>query len=318
MNPFRIPPAALGPALAVLVLTLSGCGKPSGESAAHEERAPAGPHGGALVILDDAAIRSAGIAVDSVGAGTIELTAELPGEIKLDAERSVEVRPTYAGRVRDLRAGLGARVERGEALATLLSNESLGEYTIEAPMSGTVIARPVNPGASVDHETVLYRIADLGTVWLDFPIYPQHLGRIRAGQRVRIRTEGGDPQSVTATVRYVGPMIDVDTRTTFGRVVLANADGHWQPGRLATAVVSLEKVRIAMAVPEEAIVRMGTGSAVFRADSGRFEVQPITVGRSDGRTTEVLTGLEPGARIVVRNAFLLKAELEKEAGGHED
>jgi cobalt-zinc-cadmium efflux system membrane fusion protein len=101
-------------------------------------------------------------------------------------------------------------------------------------------------------------------------------------------------------------------------VVLANADGHWQPGRLATAVVSLEKVRIAMAVPEEAIVRMGTGSAVFRADSGRFEVQPITVGRSDGRTTEVLTGLEPGARIVVRNAFLLKAELEKEAGGHED
>lgn len=318
MKTRRDPAATLVAALALLLLTLPGCGQPSPESHAHEEAAPTGAHGGALVVLDDEAVRSAGIAVDSVSTGTIELAAELPGEIKLDAEHSVEVRPTYAGRVRDLKAGLGARVERGEPLAILLSNESLGEYTIEAPMSGTVIARPVNAGASVDHETVLFRIADLRTVWLDFPIYPQHLGRIRAGQRVRVRTEGGDPQSATATVRYVGPMLDVDTRTTFGRVVLANADGRWQPGRLATVVVSLEKVRVAMAVPEEAIVRMGAGSAVFRADSGRFEVQPITVGRSDGVTTEVLTGLEPGARIVVRNAFLLKAELEKEAGGHED
>lgn len=318
MSPFRIPSVAPALALAVLALTWSGCGKPPGESVAHEEHPPLGPHGGALVTLDDEAARAAGIAVDSVGPGTIELTAELPGEIKLDAERSVEIRPTYAGRVRELMAGLGARVERGAPLATLLSNESLGEYTIAAPMSGTVIARPVNPGASVDHETVLFRIADLSTVWLDFPIYPQHLGRIRAGQRVRVRTDGGDSQATTASIRYVGPMLDVDTRTTFGRVVLANAGGRWQPGRLATAVVSLEKVRVAIAVPEEAIVRMGTGWAVFRADSQGFEVQPVTGGRSDGRTTEVLTGLEPGARIVVRNAFLLKAELEKEAGGHED
>jgi cobalt-zinc-cadmium efflux system membrane fusion protein len=82
--------------------------------------------------------------------------------------------------------------------------------------------------------------------------------------------------------------------------------------------VVLERVTVPVAVPEEAIVRIGDGAAVFRADSSRFEVQPVTIGRSDGLTTEIVSGLERGAPIVVRNAFLLKAELEKEEGGHED
>jgi cobalt-zinc-cadmium efflux system membrane fusion protein len=73
-----------------------------------------------------------------------------------------------------------------------------------------------------------------------------------------------------------------------------------------------------MAVPEEAIVREGSGAAVFRATPQGFELQPVMPGRSDGVMTEILSGLEPGARVATRNAFLLKAELEKEAGGHED
>ena len=89
-------------------------------------------------------------------------------------------------------------------------------------------------------------------------------------------------------------------------------------GRFASAIVVLERVRAPLTVPEDAIVRMGTGTAVFRADSSGFELQPVTVGRSDGSTTEIVSGLERGARVVTKNAFLLKAELEKEAGGDED
>jgi cobalt-zinc-cadmium efflux system membrane fusion protein len=87
---------------------------------------------------------------------------------------------------------------------------------------------------------------------------------------------------------------------------------------LVTAVVVCERVSVPNAVPEDAIVRMGSGAAVFRAGPEGFEVQPVTVGRSDGVTTEITTGVERGARIVTRSAFVLKAELEKEAGGHED
>lgn len=303
--------------LLVSSLSAFGCGTRTAEKEEHEEH-KTGPHGGSLVELSPEAVLSAGIAVDSVGPHAIEVVVELPGEIKLNAERSVDVRPTYPGRVRLLHAALGTFVHGGQPLAVIYSNESLSDYTIEAPMSGTVVARPVNPGAAVDHESVLYTLADLSSVWLDLPIYVQHLGRIRRGQIVHVRTEGGRGAVAVGTISYVGPVLDVDTRTTFGRVVLPNRGGQWQPGRLVTAAVVLERVTVPITVPEDAIVRMGSGAAVFRADTSGFEMQPVTLGRSDGTTTEIVSGLERGARVVTRNAFLVKAELDKEAGGHED
>jgi membrane fusion protein, heavy metal efflux system len=316
LNPFR----RAVPLLVVLtgLLFTLGCESRTVEKEEHEEEHVTGPHGGPLVKLSPEATHSAGIGVDTVGTHQIDVIVELPGEIKLNAERSVDVRPTYPGRIRTLHASLGTFVRRGEPLAVIYSNESLSDYTIEAPMSGTVVARPANPGAAIDRESVIYTLADLSSVWLDFPIYMQHIGRVRRGQLVHVRTEGGLTGAATGTISYVGPVLDVDTRTTFGRVVLPNRGGQWQPGRLVTAAVVLERVTVPMAVPEDAIVRMGTGAAVFRADSAGFELQPVTSGRSDGAMTEIVSGLERGARVVTRNAFLLKAELEKEAGGHED
>ncbi len=304
--------------LLVGLLSAFGCGRRTAEKAEHEEAHRTGSHGGPLVEISPEAVRSAAIKVESVGPHSIEVVVELPGEIKLNAERSIDVRPTYPGRVSVLHAGLGTFVHQGQPLAVIYSNESLSDYTTEAPMSGTVVARPVNPGAAVDRESVLYTLADLSSVWLDFPIYVQHLDHIRRGQLVHVRAEAGRGAAAEGTISYIGPVLDVDTRTTFGRVVLPNRGDRWQPGRLVTAAVVLERVTVPMAVPEDAIVRMGSGAAVFRADSSGFEMQPVTLGRSDGATTEIVSGLERGARVVTRNAFLVKAEFEKEAGGDKD
>jgi cobalt-zinc-cadmium efflux system membrane fusion protein len=308
----------LWPVLLAGALSLAGCGGRPAPAEEHAEEHHEGPHGGAVVRLSPEAVRNSGIVVGAAEPGVIEVTLELPGEFKLNAERAVDVRPAYAGRLVALNAGLGSRVARGQALAVVHSNESLSEYVIAAPVSGTVVSRPLNPGATVDHESVLATVADLSTVWMEFPIYLKDLGRVRRGQPVRLRAEGGPEIVANGTISYVAPVLDTNTRATVARVVLPNADGRWQPGRLVTAIAVVERVAVPVAVPEDAIVRVGTGSAVFRADSTRFEVQPVTTGRSDGTTTEIVSGLERGARIVRANAFWLKAELEKEAGGHED
>jgi cobalt-zinc-cadmium efflux system membrane fusion protein len=304
--------------LVACAITLFGCGSKSATTEEHDEEHHDGPHGGAIVELSAEAIKNAAIVVGTAGPREIAVSAELPGEIKLNGDRSVDVRPTYAGRLVRLDAALGGRVSRGQSLAVIYSNESLSNYVLAAPMSGTVVSRSASPGAAVDRESVICTIADLSNVWLEFPVYMKDLGRIRAGQEVRVRAEGGPAIAATGTIGYVGPLLDAETRTAFARVVLPNRDGRWQPGRLVTSIVVIEHVTVPVAVPEDAIVRVGTGSAVFRADSSGFEVQPVTTGRTDGVMTEIVTGLERGAKIVTANAFWLKAELEKEAGGHED
>jgi len=114
----------------------------------------------------------------------------------------------------------------------------------------------------------------------------------------------------------VGPLLEQDTRVSRGRIVLPNDRGQWQPGLFVTAQIVVDQARVAVAVPEDAIVRTSSGPAVFRAAESTFELQPVAVGRTDGEWTEIVDGLESGARIVVRNAYLLKAELGKSEATH--
>jgi cobalt-zinc-cadmium efflux system membrane fusion protein len=140
---------------------------------------------------------------------------------------------------------------------------------------------------------------------------------VRRGQTVRIRTESNGSLAATAAVSYVGPLLEQDTRVSYGRVVLPNADGRWAPGLFVTAAITVDRARAAVAVPEDAIVRTSGGPAVFRAEDTAFVLQPVTIGRADGQWTEIVEGLAPGARIATRNAYLLKAELGKSEASHE-
>ena len=269
------------------------------------------------VQLSPEAVKASGIETATAGARRIEVRVESPGEIRLNAERAIQVRPRFPGVVRGLSKRLGDHVAAGDLLATIHSNESLSDYEIRASLAGTVVSRDVAMGQAVDHETVLYTIADLSTVWADFALYPQLARDVRQGQEVRIRAAAGEPIQAIGRVSYVGPLLEQDTRVSYGRVVLPNTDRRWQPGLFVTASVTVDRAQVEVAVPEEAIVRTPFGPGVFRALGNAFEIQPIVTGRTDGEWTEVLEGLENGASIVVRNAYLLKAELGKSGATHD-
>jgi membrane fusion protein, heavy metal efflux system len=62
---------------------------------------------------------------------------------------------------------------------------------------------------------------------------------------------------------------------------------------------------------------MGAAEVVFLIDGERYQAQPISTGRRDSERVEVLRGLANGARIVTRNSFLIKADIEKSGAAHE-
>jgi cobalt-zinc-cadmium efflux system membrane fusion protein len=115
------------------------------------------------------AIRTGGIVTGESGPSRIEVTVDVPGEVRLNAERAVEVRPRFPGMVREMRKRLGDAVRRGDVLAIVHSNESLSDYSITAAIDGTVVSQDAANGQAVDAQSVLYTVADLSTVWVVFP-----------------------------------------------------------------------------------------------------------------------------------------------------
>jgi cobalt-zinc-cadmium efflux system membrane fusion protein len=271
-----------------------------------------------VVSLAPEAVKGSAISTGVAGAHRIAVRVEAPGEVRMNSERVVQVRPRFPGTVGELRKTLGDSVAKGEVVALVNSNESFSSYDITSPLAGLVVAREASVGQAVEHDDILYTIADLSSVWADFAIYPQYAGTIRKGQKVQVRSEVNPKDWAPGIISYVGPLLDKDTRSTYGRVVLANQDSKWPPGLFVTATITISEAEVSVAVPEESIVRMADGPAVFTAQDTSFTAQRVEIGRSDGEFTEITKGLEPGAVIVVKNAFLLKAELGKSEAGDED
>ena len=190
---------------------------------------------------------------------------------------------------------------------------------IRAPISGTIVERAVKLGDVVDPTAELYVISDLSRVWVIAQVPEQHLGAMRAGMRVDVRTRAFPDRAFPGRVAQVSSELDPDTMTVQVRCSVPNPGGELKTGMYATVRLSAETARMALTVPEGAIQRIGDEPVVF-VDIGEdtFEIRSIQEGRRVDGQVEILDGLRPGERIAVEGAFVLKSErLKAELVGEE-
>jgi len=268
------------------------------------------------VTLASDQLEAAGITVATAEPATIRERVVLNGRIAPNDDAVAHVMPRFPGVVRSVHRRLGDAVARGDLLATIESNESLQPFELRAPLAGTVIEKDVSPGEFVSTERELFRIVDLGTVWVDLDVYRRDFARLRAGQPVRIDAGDGSPP-VASTLAYLSPIGSVNTQTLLARAVLPNPDRSWRPGLFVTAEVEVGTSSVPVAVEVGALQRLRDWDVVFLAASDVFEAQPVELGRRDATHAEVVSGLAAGQRYVAAGSFILKAEAGKSGATHD-
>lgn len=190
----------------------------------------------------------------------------------------------------------------------------LALYELRAPFAGTVVEKHCSLGEVLSAEADAFELADLSTVWVNVTVYTQHLPQIQVGQPVTVMAGRGAAES-SAAIDYISPVVDDATRTALARLTLPNPEGNWRPGLFVSARVRTDLIPAAVLVPKGAVQTIQDESCVFVEIAGKFQVRPVTVGRSDGSRVEITAGLKPGERYASANAFTLKSELEKAGFG---
>jgi cobalt-zinc-cadmium efflux system membrane fusion protein len=163
-------------------------------------------------------------------------------------------------------------------------------------------------GEQVGDEDGVMTIADISTVWVRFNVYQKDLGVVKSGQAVTVDLGNGLP-SAQATISFVSPIVDTETRTSQARVELDNSGGDFRPGLYATVHVDLGAVPAEVVIPRDAVQILENEEVVFVEDDDGFDPVPVRLGRSDHERVTVLAGLEPGQRYVEHGAFELKARI---------
>ena len=188
------------------------------------------------------------------------------------------------------------------------------KYVLTAPANGTIIQKHIVRGEVLKDDAEAFVIADLSTVWVNMSIYQKDMVFIRKNQQVTISAGHEIPDAI-GKIAYVGPLVGEQTRRGIARVVLPNAKGQWRPGLFVTALLKVKEIEVPLAVSKTAIQTIDGQNYLFIKTSEGFEPVNVSVGKSDDRRVEILSGLAQGQQYVEEGAFVLKAQLSKSEFG---
>ena len=197
------------------------------------------------------------------------------------------------------------------------SGVPLKNLTLTSPITGFVMERNVFAKQRIMPETALYTVADLSRVWVVADVFEYEAAGIRLGMPATLTLSYLSGRTFRGKVNYILPQVDAATRTLKVRIEFPNADFALKPDMYGEVEFQTGGGR-RLVVPQTAVLNSGDRQVVF-VDRGKGYFEPREVklgGRSEGRV-EILSGLQPGERIVVSGNFLIDSEsqLKTSLGG---
>ena len=184
---------------------------------------------------------------------------------------------------------------------------------VVSPVSGRVTNAGANLGQFVAAETELFRVADPRRLQITASVPPADAGRVREGDRVELTTTDG--RKIEGRVRSSTGVVDPQSRTATVVITPTAGGSTLAPGQLVQAriLASGGAAKSGVMVPQDAVQTLGSDTVVFVRTGQGFRAQPVQVGSRSGGMVAITGGLAAGTQIATTNAFLLKAEIEKES-----
>jgi Cu(I)/Ag(I) efflux system membrane fusion protein len=185
-------------------------------------------------------------------------------------------------------------------------------FPIYATVSGTVIQVMAAEGDYVKQGQPIAKVSNLNSVWAEFDAYENQISELKKGQKIKVTTNAYPNKEFDATISFIDPVLNTQTRTVTVRANLRNSDGLLKPGMFVTGKVegTIENEKSTLTIPASAVLWTGERSLVYLKTNPNepvFEMREIVLGNRIGDTYTVTSGLENGDEIVTNGTFTIDA-----------
>jgi membrane fusion protein, multidrug efflux system len=332
--------------LVVILLTLAGCSEVSDPPRPGPGGPPGGARAPILVVAANATMRAIREEVEGIGTATanesvtitskitetvsrvmfqdgdrvqrgqvlLELTNREETALLAEARANLEDTRRQLDRLEDLLRQRTVPVSQvDEARARFAAAEAryqsvvarLADRLISAPFSGVLGFRRVSEGTLISPGTPIANLDDLSIIKLDFSLPETYLGMLAEGMELAATSAAFPDRVFAATVRTIDSRIDPVTRAATVRAHIANDDLLLRPGMLLT-VRLLTAERLALMVPEDALVQRSDETFVFTIEEQLAQIRPVRHGIRSGGWVEILEGLEPGESVITEGVIKVR------------
>lgn len=241
-------------------------------------------------------------------------------------ENRLEIKPPIPGRVETVLVKEGAKIRKGQVLAWMSSTEraalidaarAKGEEEVKrwedlyratpvvAPINGTLISRKVESGQSFTSSDAIFVMSDRLTVKAQ--VDETDMAQVKLKQSAWIILDAYPSERIPAKVDQVAfEAKTTNNVTTYDVTVVPDSTPEFmRSGMTANVTFVTESKEDVLLVPNEAIViEDGKATVKVRDESGKTASKEIKVGFSDGKQTEVVSGLQEEETVLIPEVSL--------------
>lgn len=187
------------------------------------------------------------------------------------------------------------------------SVDGKGLFIVRAPISGVIALRDATPGANVTAGALLFRVVDASRVHIVGQVPEADAARVRLVTGAEIELSDEERRVPTGRLVSVGKVLDPRTRTLPVTVAFDNRAFGLPIGQAVFLHVLMDNAAPRPVVPAAAVVDDGGRPVVFVQRAGEtFQRRPVRLGAREGDLVQIIQGVTPGERVVIRGAYLLR------------
>lgn len=201
----------------------------------------------------------------------------------------------YQDAYEEIRNRQGILAQRRSELA--LARQQLKDTSVVAPLDGIVQEKKTSVGEYLAAGAPVVDIVKMDPLRLRAQIPERESQTVRTGQDVRVTVEG-DETVYTGKIMRLSPVIAEQNRVLMVEADVRN-NGKLRPGSFAHAEIVTNDAKMAVTVPNNAIVTFAGIEKVIVVQNGKALEKPITTGRRGTEFTEIMSGISVGEKVVI-------------------
>ncbi|MBB6214622.1 RND family efflux transporter MFP subunit [Anaerosolibacter carboniphilus] len=186
--------------------------------------------------------------------------------------------------------------------------DSLQNLTITAPVDGIVSAVDVEVGEMASTAQPSVTIVNMDNVYAEINVTENVINAITVGKEVVVDIPSASSESLTGKIDKISPVSDAKTQLYPIRIYIENQNHLVKPGMFAKVKLSTNARENVIAVPTEAIMNENDKNIVYVVADDRAAAREVGIGLEAGGETEIVKGLKPGEKVIVKGQDYVEDE----------